>query len=492
MSSVSAVSLGLFAAVRLALGRADGAVLVPGDRETIVRSFWSIALCVPSVIGRLLMSWATTGVPVDAVHLIAREVIVFVLGWLVFVEVTYRLAPVIGKAERWGRFIAVWNWCNVIEGVLVFVGGIPGVLGAPSVVDEAFELITIGWALWLEWYATRLAFGVGRMTAVWLVVLDQSIGIMLASLALAGQSLSRVVRVADADQGQALGWRGGAGGGAVPGFQCRGDPFDGPVSLTDQLQRAGEVADLMMQEAAGLRHDFDDVVLAGDVQAVQGADGRFGLTGRRSERGEIVTTEQALCGRVHGGGIQWVGDVPDLAGHQRRTAAAVEDAEAIGAADGGEAGAPVVGHLCGRKDHNRMGLHVVVQSVPDGPGAVDGGQVDVGDLAFGVDSGVGSAGDDAGDGGAVVEVGGGLFEDRLDGQASDLALPPDERGAVVFKQQRPAGHGPITVPGGIGWPRRKSSAARAERPGSWTFGQPDGLAAARDGQGGVENGSGGS
>jgi len=108
-----------------------------------------------------------------------------VLGWLVFVEVTHRLAPVIGKAERWGRFIAVWNWCNVIEGVLVFVGGIPGVLGAPSVVDEAFELITIGWALWLEWYATRLAFGVGAMTAAWLVLLDQSIGIFLASLALA-------------------------------------------------------------------------------------------------------------------------------------------------------------------------------------------------------------------------------------------------------------------------------------------------------------------
>jgi hypothetical protein len=183
MSSVSTVTLGLNAALRLARGRADGVVLVPGDRETIVRSFWSIALCLPSVICRLLMSWAETGVPADAAHLAAREVIVFVLGWLVFVEATHRLAPMIGRAERWGRFIAVWNWCNVIEGVLVIVGGIPGTLGAPAVVDQACELITIGWALWLEWYATRLAFGVGTMTALGLVLLDQSIGIMLASLA---------------------------------------------------------------------------------------------------------------------------------------------------------------------------------------------------------------------------------------------------------------------------------------------------------------------
>jgi hypothetical protein len=184
MSSVSAVTLGLHAALRLARGRADGVVLVPGDRKTIARSFWSIALCLPSVVGRLLMSWTDTGIPADAAHLLAREIIVFVVGWLVFVEVTHRLAPMIGRAERWGRFIAVWNWCNVVEGVLVIVGGIPGTFGAPAIVDQACELVTIGWALWLEWYATRLALGVAPLAAVGLVLLDQSIGILLASLAI--------------------------------------------------------------------------------------------------------------------------------------------------------------------------------------------------------------------------------------------------------------------------------------------------------------------
>jgi hypothetical protein len=184
MSSVSAVSAGLNAALRLARGRADGALLLTGDRQTIVRSFWSIALCVPSVICRLLMSWGQDGVPTDAAHLAAREVIVFILGWLVFVEVTYQLAPLLGRAERWGRFIVVWNWCNVVESVLVIVGGLPGILGVPAIIDQGFELITIGWALWLEWYATRLAFEVGSLTAIGLVLLDQSIGIILASLAM--------------------------------------------------------------------------------------------------------------------------------------------------------------------------------------------------------------------------------------------------------------------------------------------------------------------
>jgi hypothetical protein len=184
MSSVSTVAFGLYAALRLAGGRADGVVLVPGDRNTIIRSFWSVPLCLPALIARLLMSWTDSGIPAHAAHLVGREVVVFVLGWLLFVEVTYRLAPTIGQADRWGRFVAVWNWCNVIEGVLVVAGGIPGAMGAPAIVDQAAELITIGWALWLEWFATRLAFGVTPLAAVALVLLDQSIGILLASLAL--------------------------------------------------------------------------------------------------------------------------------------------------------------------------------------------------------------------------------------------------------------------------------------------------------------------
>lgn len=182
--SVASVTSGISAALRLARGRADGVVLVPGDRATIARSFWSIAFCVPSVIGRLLMSWMETGIPSDAAHLAGRELIVFVLGWLIFVDVTHRLAPLLGKADRWGRFVAVWNWCNVIEGILVIIGGIPGILGAPAIIDQACELVAIGWALWLEWYATRLALGVGPLAATALVLLDQSIGIMLASIAM--------------------------------------------------------------------------------------------------------------------------------------------------------------------------------------------------------------------------------------------------------------------------------------------------------------------
>ncbi|WP_428485271.1 hypothetical protein [Rhodopila sp.] len=185
MKALATVAAGLQGALRLASGRADGVILVSGDRDSATRSFWAIAFCIPSVVCRLLMSWAEVGMPADPAHLMGREMMIFILGWLVFVEATHFLAPTLGRAERWGRFIAVWNWCNVVEGVLVIIGGLPGLLGAPSVIAEACELVTIGWALWLEWYATRLAFGIGAATAGGLVLLDQLIGILLATVAMA-------------------------------------------------------------------------------------------------------------------------------------------------------------------------------------------------------------------------------------------------------------------------------------------------------------------
>jgi hypothetical protein len=182
--SLSAVTVGLSAALRLARGRPDGVALVADDAGTTVASFWAVAFCIPSVVCRVLMSWVGTSVPADGGHEIARELIIFVLGWLIFVEATYWIARSMGLPHRWRRFIVVWNWCNVIEGVLVIAGGIPGLLGVPGTIDEACQLITLGWALWLEWYATRLALGVAGFTAFGLVLLDQAIGIVLGSIAI--------------------------------------------------------------------------------------------------------------------------------------------------------------------------------------------------------------------------------------------------------------------------------------------------------------------
>ncbi len=94
----------------------------------------------------------------------------YVVGWLAFALLSFHLAPMFGCGPRWPRFIAAWNWCNVIENLLLVVGGIPGLLGAPTIIDEAAQIVAIGWALWIEWFATRQALGTTSLVAVLLVV----------------------------------------------------------------------------------------------------------------------------------------------------------------------------------------------------------------------------------------------------------------------------------------------------------------------------------
>jgi hypothetical protein len=185
MSVVGTVNSGLLGALLLARGRPDGAQLVESDMRGAARSFLALPVCLPTVVCLRLMDWADPGLPADMAHQLGRELLVFIAGWLLYAVVTHRVAPLFGRAERWPHFIAAWNWCNVIENLLLVFGGIPGLLGAPHVVDEASQLFTMGWALWLEWYAARLTMGVGGMLASSLVVLDLAIGLLLAGLGVA-------------------------------------------------------------------------------------------------------------------------------------------------------------------------------------------------------------------------------------------------------------------------------------------------------------------
>ncbi len=182
MSIAGAVTSGLHAALLFARGRSDGLRYVEADMAGAKRSFWAIVLCLPAIVCLQLMTWVQYGLPPQAGHAIGLDVMGYVVGWLGFTLLSFHLAPMFGCEARWPRFIAAWNWCNVIENLLLVVGGIPGLLGAPPIVDEGAQIIAIGWALWIEWFATRQALGTSGVVAVGMVVLDQVIGLLLAGL----------------------------------------------------------------------------------------------------------------------------------------------------------------------------------------------------------------------------------------------------------------------------------------------------------------------
>jgi hypothetical protein len=185
MRIAASVTSGLHAALLLARGRADGLRYVEDDMAGAARSFWAAVICIPAFVCLRLLAWTGSGAPPRPGHNFALELLTYLVGWCGFAVLSYRLVGAMGLAQRWPRFIALWNWCNVVQYLLLVVFSIPGLLGAPPLLDQSAQLFALGWALWLEWFAFRLTLGIGIVPAAGLVAVDVAIGVLLAALSLA-------------------------------------------------------------------------------------------------------------------------------------------------------------------------------------------------------------------------------------------------------------------------------------------------------------------
>jgi hypothetical protein len=184
VSIAALVVNGLRGAALLARGRPDGLRFFPGTMDDAARSFVAVAVTVPIIVGIRLIAWAENGEPASGGRILLRDMMVYAVSWMAFAIMSYRIAGTTGRTEQWPRFMVAWNWCNVVGSAIVMVGGVPSLLNVPAVVEQAAELVALGWALWLEWYVVRVAFNAGPLLAAYLVMLDQIIGLAFAIMGL--------------------------------------------------------------------------------------------------------------------------------------------------------------------------------------------------------------------------------------------------------------------------------------------------------------------
>ena len=186
MNTLASVANGLQGALLLARGRPEGlAVLAePADaaRTVAIRSFWAALLCLPAFICLQLMDLWQAPVPPHAARGFALQLLGYGIDWAGFALISHAIATATGRAALWPRFIAAWNWCNVVQYVLLVAASLPPLLGLPSIVGETAWLAASGWALWIEWYAARLALDITGVQAIGLVALDEALGIALLAI----------------------------------------------------------------------------------------------------------------------------------------------------------------------------------------------------------------------------------------------------------------------------------------------------------------------
>lgn len=169
---------GFVAALHLARGQSFGVSGLPAEPDDVARSFVAVAVASgPVVAARLILWWSGQGIPDNAWHLLAHDLMIFIVAWLGFAIVSHRLAERIGRSVLWPRFMIVYNWCNVVANILVLLGSVPEVLGAPAPVVQLAQLLVTGWALWFGWFAIRLTLRTGPLLALYFVLIEQAIGI---------------------------------------------------------------------------------------------------------------------------------------------------------------------------------------------------------------------------------------------------------------------------------------------------------------------------
>lgn len=174
---------GLAAAWLFARGRAAGLLLIPPGMESARHSFLAALICLPLFIVLRLIAWWVQGAPPSGVAVaLAGELVGYSLGWVGFALASKVLAEQAKRAEQWPRFIAVWNWTNIVQYLLLVVLLVPAVLGLPAWLGNALGLAAVGYAMWLEWFVTRTALGVHSATAVMFVLLDLALGLFIGGI----------------------------------------------------------------------------------------------------------------------------------------------------------------------------------------------------------------------------------------------------------------------------------------------------------------------
>ncbi len=180
------VATGFQAAWLLARGRADGLTVLGSPPDTVAvarRSFWALLFCLPAFLClHLLDQRAAGGTAGGSARGLAADLLGFVIGWLGFALASYQVAGALGRRAMWPRFITLWNWCNVVQYLMLVAAALPGLLGLPDVVGQTAWLVALGWALWLEWFMTGLALAIPAPMAATLVILDVAIGLIVAGV----------------------------------------------------------------------------------------------------------------------------------------------------------------------------------------------------------------------------------------------------------------------------------------------------------------------
>lgn len=174
---------GIAGALLLARGKAVGAAAFAPTMEDARASFLAPVFCLPLFL--LMRALAGPEAPPDAdgLRAVVADLLAYVCSWAGFALASIPIVEAMGRKALWPRFIAAWNWVNLVQYVVVTLLTAPVLFGLPGTVADTLGLLGLGYAVWLQWFAARAALGISGLRAAGFVALDFGISLFLSGLA---------------------------------------------------------------------------------------------------------------------------------------------------------------------------------------------------------------------------------------------------------------------------------------------------------------------
>jgi hypothetical protein len=178
------VRLALTGCLWLARGDRGGLSCFDRSLDGFWRSFRAAVVSYPLYLVLLAMrvsvaEWETSG----GWRIVMVETIGYVIAWVAFPLLMLNVVRWIGRAHRFFDFMVPYNWCQVPQSALFVLVGLVsagGVLGAQA--SEAIDIAAAIATLVYEWFIARVALDTTGLVAVFVVLLDLVLGVLISRI----------------------------------------------------------------------------------------------------------------------------------------------------------------------------------------------------------------------------------------------------------------------------------------------------------------------
>ena len=176
------VRLALTGCLRLARGDRGGLTCFDRSLDGFWRSFRAAVISYPLYLVLLAMrvsvaEWQNSG----GWRIVMVETIGYVIAWVVFPLLMLNAVRWIGRAHRFFDFMVPYNWCQVPQSALFVLVGLVSAGGVLSTqASEAIDIVAAIATLVYEWFIARVALDTTGLVAVFVVLLDLVLGVLIS------------------------------------------------------------------------------------------------------------------------------------------------------------------------------------------------------------------------------------------------------------------------------------------------------------------------